>query len=1010
MARARGVSGLAEITQRARRAYVERVAGSAAGAPWWTAVILTAGAQRQAERYREEIERRCEQGTVPGGVLYLVVPDPGDRRVGSGAATLNALRALAEAARLELEPPALQSWWTGQRVLMIHSGGDSRRLPQYSLSGKLFSALPVKTPWGAVSTVFDETLALSTSWVERLPGGLVLASGDVVLTFDAAALDWDRGGVTGVAMRQPVETGSRHGVYVTDAEGRVYSFLQKASAAQVRAAGGLLAAGEVALDTGLLRLDPAVAARLTALGAVPAEIPVIDLYEHVTLALTGQWKPTAGAAPLLRQLWEALQGVPFWCCLVEGDFTHVGTTTSFRRLITGESGFTRLYAAHQRLGAAGLPGVRSAGVIIDSVLAEGSELGPDALALECHLEQPVRAARGAILHGLTDLPGPLEAPEDTVLHQVPVALPDGRRGVVIRVYGTEDDPKLPLTSGAATWLGRPVLEALNGLGLDAEAVWGGVAVEARSLWSAALFPWGSLEEAWQCARWLAGVGSDYSEQKWRRAERLSLATSAQWADPAALAALRTRRMHAQWQMTALSLAASGADIRPLLAHAPGIRPLAAAGHALAAQAESLAAGAPTQAASRHFQASLLLGQAGLAEEAEGEREAAFACVARAVDQGAYENELAGGTRQWCGHTVTVTAAPRIDLGGGWSDTPPFCLDWGGTVLNLAVALGGEYPIRATLRRLREPLIRCVSEENDEVEEIGSTERIYAALRPGSTFAVHRAALQMAEIVRPGESLRAALERFGGGLEVRTSVRLPMGSGLGTSSILAAAVLRALAAMLGIHLSPNSLSGHVMRLEQRMTTGGGWQDQAGGIFPGAKLVSSGPGLSQRLRVEPVRWSPPREAEFRERMVLYYTGIQRMAKDLLRQVVGRYLARETEAVQVLHSIKTLAVEMAWAMREGEWEDLGKLLDRHWQLNQVLDPHTTNAPINARLEELRRWLAGAKLAGAGGGGFLLLLAKDPEAAGILRARLADAAGRRPGALYEFEIAQDGLRMEVE
>ena len=138
-------------------------------------------------------------------------------------------------------------------------------------------------------------------------------------------------------------------------------------------------------------------------------------------------------------------------------------------------------------------------------------------------------------------------------------------------------------------------------------------------------------------------------------------------------------------------------------------------------------------------------------------------------------------------------------------------------------------------------------------------------------------------------------------------------------------------MSGRALGDHALSESVMQLEQRMTTGGGWQDQAGGIFPGAKLLITGPGLRQRIRVQPVVWSEARRAEFCERMVLYNTGIQRVAKDLLRQVVSRYLARETATIQVLHSIKTLAVEMSYAMAEGDWKHLGELLDRHWQLNQ-------------------------------------------------------------------------------
>jgi fucokinase len=193
-----------------------------ASAPaWWTAVVITVSSAHQAERYQWELHRREEAGKIPANVKFLVAPDPAEQRIGSGGATLHALRALL-ADTNRTPPPDLEKWLANQRVFIIHSGGDSRRLPQYSLSGKLFSAVPVKTPWGDASTVFDETLALSTAWVERLPSGLVVGSVDVILTFDADAVDWTRSGVCGVGMLQPAELGTRHGVYVADEKGRVY--------------------------------------------------------------------------------------------------------------------------------------------------------------------------------------------------------------------------------------------------------------------------------------------------------------------------------------------------------------------------------------------------------------------------------------------------------------------------------------------------------------------------------------------------------------------------------------------------------------------------------------------------------------------------------------------------------------------------------------------------------------------------------------------------------------------
>ena len=1009
---------LATVAQRARALYAERVAHPEAVLPWWTAVMITASSARQAERYAEELRWRREQGKVPAGVAYLVVPDLDDERIGSGGATLNALRRLAEETLREAD--SLEAWWHSRRVLTIHSGGDSRRLPQYSLSGKLFSALPVKTPWGETSTVFDEMLALSSAWAAKLESGLVVASGDVILTFDADRLHWDRPGVSGVAMREPLEVAGKHGVFVMDEDGRVYSFLQKPSAAQIRAAGGLLPEETAALDTGLFRFDAPTAARLTALAGVAQRagrwetdpgilartadgLPFFDLYEHFTMGLTGEWTPGAADPPAASRLAQALRGVPFHCDLVEGEFTHIGTTQLFRRLMTESTAFSALYQAQQRLGMVAPPGLRSSGVVVDSALA-GGVLGAGAVAIECDLAAPVTAAPGAILHGLADLPEPVRVPMDTVAHQVPVALPDGRRGTVIRVYGVHDDPKA--AAEAATWFGRPLPEMLAFLGLDAKLVWPDTPPEARTLWNARLFPLADAAEAWACARWMMGLDDGYAAERWAGRERLSLANSAGWADGAALAEARARRMQHQWQMTAVSLAETGADIRPLLAHAPGVAPLQAAGRQLEEQALAREASAPSDAASGHFRAHLFYAHAGLLAEAQQAQAAAFDCVRKAVDAGVYEDAFAGAEPRWARECVTASAPARADLGGGWSDTPPFCLDWGGTVLNMAVTLDGGYPIRTTMRRLPELLIRCISADTGDMVEYRLAEELHAPASPGDPFAIPRAALQMAGLLEPGKMLSVALTKLGGGLEIRTQVRLPMGSGLGASSILAATMLQALTAMLGVHLSETALSDQVLRLEQRMTTGGGWQDQAGAIFPGIKLVSTGPGPRQRLRVQPLACPPERLAECSARCVLYFTGIQRIAKDLLAQIVGRYLARETDAVQVLHSIKTLATEMAYAIAEGEWDYLGQLVDRHWRLNQVLDEHTTNAPINALLAEVNPFIAGAKLAGAGGGGFLIMTCRTPEEAEKLRRHLAARPG--PGKLYEWALAEEGIRVE--
>jgi fucokinase len=506
---------------------------------------------------------------------------------------------------------------------------------------------------------------------------------------------------------------------------------------------------------------------------------------------------------------------------------------------------------------------------------------------------------------------------------------------------------------------------------------------------------------------MMGYASGYGVTQWRSARRLSLAESAQCADGKALAEARNRRLQGIWQETAVELAESGTDLRPLLANLPGLAPAAAAGRLLRARANELRKGRAeelTHAASLLMQAQRLLERAGFEQEAGLARAEAFTCIQDAVRKGTAGDAKAMPSA-WRFERVHVSAPPRIDLGGGWSDTPPFCFDWGGTVLNCALEIDGAFPIETEIRRIDEPVIRCRADGYGAMAEFRTTDELLEPCGPGSVFSIPRAALGLHGLPVKGQPLHKTLAELGGGLEIHCRVGLPIGSGLGTSSILAATVIRALAVMSGREVGDHVLSQAVMQLEQRMTTGGGWQDQAGGIFPGAKLLITGPGLRQRIRVQPVTWTDARRAEFCQHMVLYNTGIQRVAKDLLRQVVSRYLARETATIQVLHSIKTLAVEMSYAMAEGDWKHLGELLDRHWQLNQVLDPHTTNAPINAILDRARPFIHGAKLAGAGGGGFLMLLARTKEAAAALRAALSHEAG----AVVPYRIAEEGLRVQT-
>lgn len=134
--------------------------------PVWDCIILTASNSHQAESFRLQIQSRSS--FLPSRTKFAVIPDEGGVRVGSGGATLSVLKWLAE-----------NGGWEGKRVLVIHSGGDSKRVPQYSALGKLFSPVPHVLPDGRSSTLFDEFLIAMSAVPGRIREGMLLYASDV---------------------------------------------------------------------------------------------------------------------------------------------------------------------------------------------------------------------------------------------------------------------------------------------------------------------------------------------------------------------------------------------------------------------------------------------------------------------------------------------------------------------------------------------------------------------------------------------------------------------------------------------------------------------------------------------------------------------------------------------------------------------------------------------------------------------------------------------------------------
>jgi len=158
---------------------------------------------------------------------------------------------------------------------------------------------------------------------------------------------------------------------------------------------------------------------------------------------------------------------------------------------------------------------------------------------------------------------------------------------------------------------------------------------------------------------------------------------------------------------------------------------------------------------------------------------------------------------------------------------------------------------------------------------------------------------------------------------------------------------------------------------------------------------------------VALSPATSAGLAERLLLIYTGQQRLAKNLLRAIMGRWMARDPEMVWMQGEIARLGLAMRDALQRSDLDGFGRLLSDHWLINKRMDPGCTNPFIDDLFRTMTPYISGGKLAGAGGGGFVMAIARDRQAGADLDQLLA---ARYPGAavgVWPCAVPAAGLKM---
>ena len=950
---------------------------------------------------RDLWDRRLTE--IAGGAHVFVGADPTQRRLGSGGGTINLLtQAWADRPKSRRRP--LFEWLGGDQRLVLHGGGESRRLPSYAAMGKIF--LPMPAVEGLAPRRFDQMLAdfqiPAYQQVLREAGpraAVLVTAGDVWLDFDPLQIPAVTADITGIGMRVAPEVARNFGVYFVGkerghAEGREHPisfFLQKPAAEEIHR---LSARYDYFVDTGMWLLSinalrllfkrcgwSEERGRFAARDGFPEHL---DLYTEIGSALGSRARPPA----LLRRLgWSGLSAsvIP----LDDARFYHLGSSRqlfeSFEQIQRGRLSPRRALCAATPTSVFSSPS--SLPVWLDSVGGRG------AIRLDGH----------NIVSGLPPRSGVTGLGQGWCVEAAPI----GRSDWVLRPHHLDDALRGSVGSGgticghdAADWLAKRGLGNLKG-----------------DIFTLPIYPvLPALEIDQEAVSWFFDLHPDPATGlRLGRHRRLSAAQIPGAVDFKRYFSSR-RAAHAGCLRSEFEACLIGADMGIFTQDFAAIsdyarREAPSLGRWLRDHGpQVLSTINKPEHASR-----LLVLLAGL-ENGRKRSGLVAAGYARLQESVLASNRL-GKSRPSLllkdDQIVWARSPLRLDLGGGWTDTPPYCFEFGGCVLNVAVLLNGQPPIQVFVRPIPQLKFRLRSIDLGSTEDIESFAGLASFRDARSGFSLAKAALALAGFLpefapgRPSRSLRAALEKFGGGLEISLLSAVPKGSGLGTSSILGATLLAALNRACGLGWDQVDLYQRVLSIEQLLTTGGGWQDQAGALFSGVKLIQTEPGLAQ---TPSVRYLPEHllgEAHANQTLLLYYTGVTRLAKGILKEIVHDMFLGRSSTLRTLGLIRANAQHLHRAMQEDDQAALHRCIARSWDLNRQLDPGTTTPEIEGVIRCAGDDLAACKLLGAGGGGYMFLCAVSPEAWRRIRARL-DA--RPPNARARFiDFRVSGRPVEV-
>ena len=916
---------------------------------------------------------------------WFCTSDPANRKLGSGGGTTWLLRKCYESEQPSCD---FDSWLASERRILLHAGGQSRRIPAYAPSGKILTPIPIYR-WARgqrlSQNLLELQLPLYNDIMERAPRSLtmLIASGDVLIRTDERLTDIPEADVVCYGLWTAPELAQNHGIFVASRTepGKLDFMLQKPSVERMNE---LMQTHTFMMDIGVWLLSDRAVKVLCKRSTNGGEVSNYDLYSEFGCAL--------GAHPTqpddeVSQLTVAI--LP----LAGGQFYHYGTsrellssTVAIQNLVCDQTAimhhnikpqpsiFTQNSECRYRFTSKN-----------ENVWIENSYVGEDwSLASE------------NIVTGIPQSNTPLALPKGVCVD----AVHTGQSQFVARVYGFHDKFRGAISDSATEFLGAPFAEWAKSHAVDIDSIEG-----AADLQSARIFP--VVDDAESLMKVISWMISDYQDgdarRLWMNSERLSADEISVRANLVRMERQRTALRTKNWEQIARNHSKS---VFYQLDLADAAREFARSGISVPSELDGN--NSLINRIHRNMFVSEVNRLSGKPYEAEAAK--AFKLLQEGLTAGVGRQNP--HTNVYSDQIVWGRSPVRIDVAGGWTDTPPYCLVEGGNVINFAIELNGQPPIQTFVKPCAEHKIVLRSIDLGAVEEISSFDELRQYNKVGSPFSIPKAALSLCGFLpefsqEPMPTLQKQLEAFGSGIEITLLSAIPAGSGLGTSSILASTVLGALSDFCGLHWDKNTIGHMTLVLEQLLTTGGGWQDQFGGLLPGIKFLQTAPGFEQN---PVVRWLPDTiftDPEASKCHLLYYTGITRTAKHILAEIVRGMFLNSSSHLDILRRMKLHTVDLYDAVQRSDFNAYGNLVRKTWAQNCALDSGTDPESVQQIERLIDDLCLGYKLPGAGGGGYLYMVAKDPDAALRIRNILQQNPPNGKARFVEMSISKDGLQI---